>query len=77
MCGAGGGNNKSGGGNGNKNKPAGPKKVVKPVNNAGYQTRATANKNTNIPILSTVVPKSRRTSRPRDLGTSGPRDSVV
>ena len=49
MCGAGGGNNKSGGGNGNKNKPAGPKKVVKPVNNAGYQTRATANKNSNIP----------------------------
>ena len=57
MCGAGGGNNKSGGGGGggNKNKPAGPKKVVKPVNNAGYQTRATANKNTNIPILSTVI----------------------
>jgi hypothetical protein len=55
MCGAGGGNNKSSGGNGNKNKPAGPKKVVKPVNNAGYQTRATANKNTNIPILSTVI----------------------
>ena len=55
MCGAGGGNNKSSGGNGNKNKPAGPKKVVKPVNNAGYQTRATANKNTNIPILSTII----------------------
>lgn len=57
MCGAGGGNNKSGGGGGggNKNKPAGPKKVVKPVNNAGYQARATANKNTNIPILSTVI----------------------
>jgi len=55
MCGAGGGNNKSSGGNGNKNKPAGPKKVVKPVNNVGYQARATANKSTNIPILSTVI----------------------
>ena len=55
MCGAGGGNNKSSGGNGNNNKPAGPKKVVKPVNNVDYQARAKANKSTNIPILSTVI----------------------
>ena len=55
MCGAGGGNNKSSGGNGNNNKPAGPKKVVKPVNKVDYQARAKANKSTNIPILSTVI----------------------
>ena len=55
MCGAGAGNNKSSGGNGNNNKPAGPKKVVKPVNKVDYQARAKANKSTNIPILSTVI----------------------
>ena len=53
MCGAGNGassGGKSGGNNNNKTK-----KVVKPVNNANYQTRAKANKNTNIPILSTII----------------------
>ena len=56
MCGAGGGNNKSSGGkSGGNNKPAGPKKVVKPVNKVDYQARAKANKSTNIPILSTVI----------------------
>jgi len=60
MCGAG-GNNKSssGGGGGNDNKPAGPKKVVKPVNNADYQTRATANKNTKIPSLLSLAIKDK------------------
>lgn len=52
MCGAGGNNKSSSGGNGNNNKT---KKVVKPVNNADYQTRATANKSTNIPILKHVI----------------------
>ena len=49
MCGAGNGassGGKSGGNNNNKTK-----KVVKPVNNADYQTRAKANKNTKIPSL--------------------------
>ena len=56
MCGAGGGNNKSSGGkSGGNNKPAGPRKVVKPVNKVDYQARAKANKSTNIPILSTVI----------------------
>ena len=53
MCGAGNGassGGKSGGNNNNKTK-----KVVKPVNNANYQTRAKANKSTNIPILSTII----------------------
>jgi hypothetical protein len=36
----------------NRNKPA---KAVKPFDTAGYNTRAAANKNTNIPILSTII----------------------
>tara|TARA_R110002073_G_scaffold86820_3_gene206311 strand:- start:1166 stop:1774 length:609 start_codon:yes stop_codon:yes gene_type:complete len=53
MCGAGNGaasGGKSGGNNNNKTK-----KVVKPVNNANYQTRAKANKSTNIPVLKHVI----------------------
>jgi len=53
MCGAGNGSasgGKSGGNNNNKTK-----KVVKPVNNANYQTRAKANKSTNIPVLKHVI----------------------
>ena len=53
MCGAGNGSasgGKSGGNNNNKTK-----KVVKPVNNADYQTRAKANKSTNIPVLKHVI----------------------
>ena len=53
MCGAGNGassGGKSGGNNNNKTK-----KVVKPVNNADYQTRAKANKSTNIPVLKHVI----------------------
>jgi hypothetical protein len=36
----------------NRNKPA---KAVKPFDTAGYNTRAAANKKTNIPILSTII----------------------
>ena len=53
MCGAGNGassGGKSGGNNNNKTK-----KVVKPVNNADYQTRAKANKSTNIPVLKYAI----------------------
>lgn len=53
MCGAGNGassGGKSGGNNNNKTK-----KVVKPVNNANYQTRAKANKSTNIPVLKYAI----------------------
>ena len=38
--------------NRNKTEPA---KAVKPFDTAGYNTRAAANKNTNIPILSTII----------------------
>lgn len=60
MCGAG-GNNKSSssGGNGNDNKPAQPKKVVKPIDTKAYQTRATANKNTKIPSLLSLAIKDK------------------
>ena len=60
MCGAG-GNNKSSssGGDGNDNKPAQPKKVVKPIDTKAYQTRATANKNTKIPSLISLAIKDK------------------